>query len=283
MKAIEFDAQQVRCIDIASPFPSDRELLVEVLYAGFFLHDTSFGNQGCGRVLKDPLDEVAPGTVVAWSDATGPIAEQVVVDRSRVVAVSDLIAPHIGASMLRPGMAASYSLFEILKLVQGEAVVVTNAGSAIGLYMIAIAREKDIIVYAVSESEEGRVAADKAGATAVFSGQPGTAAQIKALNDGIGVDAVVLARSDFKNGFAHEVGRSSARTCCYEDLASIRMDANGFRKHAQTVTRVLEETRWEPPVHVCESIDDASSLLGSETSEVCDNDLGAIKLQGSTS
>ena len=240
MKAIDVDAQDARCIDVASPHPSDSELLVEVLYAGLFLDDASSGNQGCGRVVMDPLDEVAPGTMVAWSEAPGLIAEHVVVDRNRVVAVSDTISPQVAASMLRPGIAANYALFEVLHLVQGEAVVVTEAGSPIGLYAIALARERDVIVYAVSGTSEGQHAARNAGATAVFGDGARSVSEIMALNDGIGVDAMLISRSALDSGFARDIGRSSARTCYYEDLASICVDINEFRKHAQAVTRMLE-------------------------------------------
>ncbi|WP_143110003.1 hypothetical protein [Corynebacterium sp. NML140438] len=280
MRAIDVDAQHARCVDVASPTPSDSGLLVEVLYAGVFLDDATSGNHGCGRVLTDPQDEVAPGTMVAWSEAPGQIAEHVVVDRNRVVAVSDNIAPQVAASMLRPGIAAAYALFEVLDLVQGEAVVVTEASSPIGLYAIALARERDVIVYAVADTAEGQRAARNAGATAVFEDKPRSVSAIMALNDGIGVDAMMVSRNALDNGFACQVGRSSARTCYYEDLASISVDTNEFRKHAQAVTRMLEECRWQPSVEVLESLEDADSLPSEHRAPTDKSRLLAINLRG---
>ena len=280
MKAIDVHAQHTRCIDVASPRPSESELLVEVLYAGGFLDDASPGNQGCGRVVMDPLDEVAPGTMVAWSEAPGLIAEHVVVDRNRVVAVSDAIPPQVAASMLRPGITADYALFELLDLVQGEAIVVTEANSPIGLYAIALARERDVIVYAVSGTSEGQRAARSAGATAVFGDDVRSVSEIMALNDGIGVDAMMISQSALDSGFARDVGRSSARTCFYEDLTSIRVDTNEFRKHAQAVTRMLEDARWQPPVELLESLDEGDPLSHESAASSHQSRLAAIHVRG---
>ena len=124
--------------DVEPPTPSEGQLLVDVSYAGINYIDTYFrsgtypsdppyipGTEGCGRVVSDPLGEIAPGTLVAWHEAPGSYAEQVAVDRNRLVAVPEGVAPEVAASMLLQGMTSHYLLHGVRETQPGDTMVVT--------------------------------------------------------------------------------------------------------------------------------------------------------------
>ena len=98
------------------PVPTPEQVLIDVTYAHVQRDPTPApgtgipGAAGCGRVAHDPVGEIAAGTLVAFFDAQGAYAEQVVVHRDRIAAVPESIDGEVAACMLAPGiLAVSYT------------------------------------------------------------------------------------------------------------------------------------------------------------------------------
>lgn len=189
--------------DAPEPTPQDHQVLVDVLYAGVNYIDTYFregiyhselpfipGQEGCGRVLRDPKGEIAEGTLVAWDAAPGSYAERVCVDRARLVAVPESISPEVAASMLLQGMTAHYLLYGVRDTQQGDTMLVTAGAGGVGLLLTQLAHAQGATVYSVVSTEEKDQLAYEAGATEVFRYNEGLAESVRRRNGGRGVDVV---------------------------------------------------------------------------------------------
>lgn len=189
--------------DVDAPVPGEGQLLVDVSFAGVNFIDTYFrsgtypseppyipGTEGCGRVVDDPRGEIAPGTLVAWHDAPGSYAEQVAVDRNRLVAVPEGVAPEVAASMLLQGMTSHYLLHGVRETAPGDTMVVTAGAGGVGLILTQMAAAEEATVYSVVSTDEKERLAYEAGAAKVFRYGPSLAEEIKAENGGRGVDVV---------------------------------------------------------------------------------------------
>lgn len=189
--------------DVEGPQPSNEQLLIDVSYAGVNFIDTYFrsgtyaseppyipGTEGCGRVVEDPKGEIAPGTLVAWHDAPGSYAEQVVVDRNRIVAVPEGVDEAVAASMLLQGMTSHYLLHGVRETKPGDTMVVTAGAGGVGLILTQMAAALEATVYSVVSTDEKEKLAYEAGATKVFRYSDSLADDIKEANGGEGVDVV---------------------------------------------------------------------------------------------
>lgn len=188
--------------DVEAPSLSNEQLLVDVSYAGINYIDTYFrsgaypqdvpyipGSEGCGRVAHDPKGEIAEGTLVAWSSAPGSYAEQVAVDRNRIVAVPEGVDAPVAASMLLQGMTAHYLVEDVYPVAEGSSIVVTAGAGGVGLILTQMAAAKGAKVYSVVSTEEKAELAREAGAAEVFRYGDDLAERIREANGG-GVDAV---------------------------------------------------------------------------------------------
>lgn len=189
--------------DAPEPTPGENEVLVEVLVAGVNYIDTYFregiyhaatpfipGQEGVGRVLEDPRGEIAPGTKVAWSDAFGSYAEQVCVQRDRLVAVPQEIDDEVAASMLLQGMTAHMLTHSVYDLTEDRSCLITAGAGGVGLLATQFAAARGATVYSVVSSDEKEELAYQAGATEVFSYSPNLAEMVRRRNGGRGVDVV---------------------------------------------------------------------------------------------
>ena len=217
--------------EVADPVPGEGQLLVDVDYAGVNYIDTYFrsgtyaseppytpGTEGCGRVVDDPLGEIAPGTLVAWHDAPGSYAEKVAVDRNRLVAVPEGVQPEVAASMLLQGMTSHYLLHGVRDTRPGDTMVITAGAGGVGLILTQMAAALETTVYSIVSSDEKEDLAYKAGATKVFRyGDKGSALaeEIKEVNGGKGVNVVYdgVGRDTFQ--FALEVTGPRGLVCSF--------------------------------------------------------------------
>lgn len=192
--------------DTPAPAPSKEQLLIDVSFAGVNFIDTYYrsgaypadlpyipGSEGCGRVAHDPQGLIAEGTLVAWHDAPGSYAEQVVVDRNRVVSVPEGVNERAAASMLLQGMTAHYLTESVHPVTADTSLVVTAGAGGVGLMLTQMAASKGARIYSLVSTEDKAALAREAGATEAFiyGGDAGELAQrIRDVNDGAGVDVV---------------------------------------------------------------------------------------------
>lgn len=192
--------------DVEAPAPSKEQLLIDVSYAGINFIDTYFrsgtypadlpyipGSEGCGRVAHDPQGQIAEGTVVAWHDAPGSYAEQVVVDRNRVVSVPEGVDERAAASMLLQGMTAHYLTESVHPVTHDTSLVVTAGAGGVGLMLTQMAAAKGARIYSLVSTEDKATLAREAGATEAFiygDDDAELAQRIREANGGAGVDVV---------------------------------------------------------------------------------------------
>ncbi|MCS5479533.1 quinone oxidoreductase [Corynebacterium sp. YIM 101645] len=189
--------------DVEAPVPGEDEVLVDVLVAGVNYIDTYYregvyhaglpfipGLEGTGRVVHDPLGEIAEGTVVAWSEAFGSYAEQVCVARDRLVAVPEGVEPEVAASMLLQGITAHYLTHGVYDLNEGDSCLITAGAGGVGLLVTQMAAAKGARVFSVVSSDEKAELAREAGATEVFHYSENLAEVVRRRNGGVGVDVV---------------------------------------------------------------------------------------------
>ncbi|MDY3127690.1 MAG: quinone oxidoreductase [Corynebacterium sp.] len=189
--------------EVPAPTPLDSEVLVNVLVAGINYIDTYYregiytqttpfipGLEGVGRVAFDPRGEIAPGTMVAWDHAFGSYAEQVCVDRSRLVAVPDTIDVTVAGTMLLQGMTAHYLANSVYQLAPGSTCLITAGAGGVGLILTQMAKHLGAEVISVVSTEEKERLAHDAGADHVLRYCEDLADRVRSLNDGQGVDVV---------------------------------------------------------------------------------------------
>lgn len=273
--------------DVEAPTPSKSQLLIDVTYAGINYIDTYFrsgtypqevpyipGSEGCGRVVHDPLGEIAEGTLVAWNRGPGSYAEQVVVDRGRVVAVPEGVSEPVAASMLLQGMTSHYLVESVYPVTDETSLVVTAGAGGVGLMLTQMAAAKGARVFSVVSSAEKEALAAEAGATQVFRYGDDLAAQIKEANGGEGVDVVFDGVGADTFDFALEVCRPRGMVASFGSasgdvppfsiqqlnragslfLTRPKLDDytatdDEFRMRAQAVARAVEEGTLSIRIH----------------------------------
>ena len=294
--------------DVEAPTPTKEQLLIDVSFAGINYIDTYFrsgtypqdvpyipGSEGCGRVAHDPLGEIAEGTLVAWNRGPGSYAEQVVVDRGRVVAVPEGVDEAVAASMLLQGMTAHYLVESVYPVTADSSVVVTAGAGGVGLMLTQMAAAKGARVFSVVSTAEKESLAAGAGATQVFRYGEDLAAQIKEANGGEGVDAVFDGVGADTIDFALEVCRPRGIVASFGSASGDvppfeiqRLNRAGslfmtrpklddytstddeFRMRAQAVTRMVEDgtltVRVHPPYPLSEARKAHEDLQARKTS-----------------
>lgn len=193
--------------DVADPGPG--ELLVTLAAAGVnfvdvyhrtgaYPRDTPFvpGVEGAGTVtaVGDGVTAVSIGDRVAWADAPGSYAEQVLVRAERAVAVPDEVPSELAAAAMLQGMTAHYLTRSTYPIKAGDAVLIHAAAGGMGLLLTQLAKHAGARVIATVSTEEKERLARTAGADEVirYAGLPAErlAAEVRRLTGGEGVAAV---------------------------------------------------------------------------------------------
>ncbi|UIZ93201.1 quinone oxidoreductase [Corynebacterium sp. CNCTC7651] len=232
MKAIEVSShggpEVLTYTDIEAPTPTQEQVLIDVSFAGVNFIDTYFrsgaypselpyvpGSEGCGRVAFDPSGEIPEGTLVAFNEGKGTYAEQTVVNRGRIVAVPEGVAPEVAASMLLQGMTAHYLITDAYPVSEETSLVITAGAGGVGLMLTQLASAKGAKVYSVVSTEEKAELAREVGATGVFHYGDNLADQIREANGGQGVDVVFdgVGKDTFQ--FALDVVRPRGLVCSF--------------------------------------------------------------------
>lgn len=208
--------------DVPVPEPSENEVLVEVLVAGINYIDTYFregiyptdlpfipGQEGVGRVVRDPHGDIAEGSLVAWTGTLGSYAQYAVVPRDHLVALPDGLDLHVAASMLLQGITAHYLCYGVKDLQEGDTCLLTAGAGGVGLILTQMAAAKGARVISVVSTDAKEALAREAGAAKVLRYSPRLADEVRDATDGIGVDIVYdgVGRDTFEHSLNAVRGR----------------------------------------------------------------------------
>lgn len=193
--------------ELPPPRPGPGELLVDVAAAGVNFIDTYHrggtyprslpfvpGVEGAGRVaaVGPGVDGVRAGDRVAWADAPGSYAEQVVVPAERVVPVPANMDDETAAAALLQGMTAHYLTVSTYPVGEGDSVVVHAAAGGVGLLLTQLVTARGGRVIGTVSTAEKEQLAREAGAAEVirYTKVDDLAAAVRGLTGGDGVAVV---------------------------------------------------------------------------------------------
>jgi NADPH2:quinone reductase len=187
--------------ELPAPRPGPGQVLVDVEVAGVNYRDVyertgggepplTAGVEGAGTVaeLGDRVTGVDVGDRVAWANAPGSYAEQVVVDAQRAVPVPGGVTTELAAAALLQGMTAHYLGTATYPVQAGDTVLVQAAAGGMGLLLTQIVKLSGGRVIGTTSTDEKAALAREAGADEVI-GYDGLAERARDLTAGEGVAA----------------------------------------------------------------------------------------------
>jgi NADPH2:quinone reductase len=190
--------------DLPAPGPEEGQLLVDIEAVGVNYRDVyertgAYGGtppfvagvEGAGTVtdVGENVTGVSIGDRVAWSNAPGSYAEQVVLDAARAVPIPDGVSTELAAAVLLQGMTAHYLAASTYPVRSGDDVLVHAAAGGVGLLLTQLVKARGGRVIATTSTEEKASVARKAGADEVI-GYDGFSERVRELTDGSGVAVV---------------------------------------------------------------------------------------------
>ncbi|MCP2170251.1 quinone oxidoreductase family protein [Goodfellowiella coeruleoviolacea] len=207
-------------VEVDQPRPGAGELLVEVGAAGVNYIDTyhrsglyplplpfGLGLEGAGRVsaVGPEVTGFSVGDRVAWKQAPGSYAEQVVVRAAEAVAVPDGVSDEVAAAIMLQGMTAHYLVASTYPVQAGDTILVHAAAGGVGLLLIQLAKARGARVIGTVSTEEKERLARQAGADEVIRyTEVDFTEQVRRLTDGQGVAVVYdgVGRTTFDGSLA---------------------------------------------------------------------------------
>jgi NADPH2:quinone reductase len=159
--------------DLPPSEPGPDELLVDVAAIGVNYRDVYERTiPGYAGPLPRVVGVEGAGTVgedrVAWLDAPGSYAEQVVVSADRAVPIPDGVTDEQAAAVLLQGITAQYLSSSTYPVAEGDRVVVHAAAGGVGHLLTQLVRLRGGRVLATTSSEEKAELARAAGAEEVM-------------------------------------------------------------------------------------------------------------------
>jgi len=195
-----------------TPMPGPGEVRIRVAFSGVNPSDTK-SRAGSRPVLDgiviphsdgagiiDSVGEgVAPARVgervwtwnAQYKRPHGTAAEYVVLPANQAVPLPDDTSLEAGACLGIPALTA-YRAVELAELAAGKSVLVIGGASAVGFYVLQMARAREARVITTVGSEEKAAYLRQAGfhETILYKQEP-TAQRVLSLTDGAGVDAII--------------------------------------------------------------------------------------------
>ncbi|MGZ4334424.1 MAG: quinone oxidoreductase family protein [Gaiellaceae bacterium] len=187
--------------DVPAPRPGPGELLVDVAFAGVNFRDiyerrggygqpppVVAGIEGSGRVaaLGEGVTGAAVGDRVAWNNAQGSYAEQVVVPAARAVPVPDGVADESACAALLQGMTAHYLTHSTYPVQPGDEALVHAAAGGAGRLVVQMVKARGGRVTATTSGGEKAELAGSAGADEVIGYDDVPEARFAVAYDGVG-------------------------------------------------------------------------------------------------
>lgn len=165
--------------EVDAPVAGPGQLLVDVAAAGVNYIDTYqregrypvrtpfvLGLEGAGtvRAVGEGVTDVEVGDRVAWKDALGSYADQVVVPVDEAVPVPDGVPDDIATAILLQGLTAHYLASSTYPVQPGDWVVVHAAAGGVGRLLTQIVKIRGGHVLATTSTREKAELAEQAGA-----------------------------------------------------------------------------------------------------------------------
>jgi NADPH2:quinone reductase len=159
--------------DVPPPEPGPGELLVDVTAIGVNYRDVyERAIPGYAGPLPRIVGVEGAGTVggdrVAWIDAPGSYAEQVVVSAERAVPIPDGVSDEQAVAVLLQGMTAQYLCSSTYPVAEGDRVVVHAAAGGVGRLLTQLVRLRGGHVIATTSTDEKAELARAAGAEEIL-------------------------------------------------------------------------------------------------------------------
>jgi NADPH:quinone reductase len=187
--------------DVPTPEPGAGELLVDVAVAGVNFRDVYerrggygqalpliAGIEGMGRVaaVGDGVEDVAVGDRVAWNNAQGSYAEQVVVPAAKAVPVPEALSDELACAALLQGMTAHYLTHSTYPVQEGDEVLVHAAAGGAGRLIVQMAKMRGGRVTATTSGGKKAELARSAGADEVIGYDEVPESRFTVVYDGVG-------------------------------------------------------------------------------------------------
>ncbi|WP_309130839.1 quinone oxidoreductase [Brevibacterium sp.] len=190
--------------EIDTPQPGPGEVLIDVEAAGVNFIDTYrrsgvypmdyphvVGVEGTGRIaaVGEGIERFSPGDRVAWHDAHGSYATQVVAKADMLLSVPEFVRTEVAAAMPLQGLTAQYLATGSHAIKPGEIALVHAGAGGVGLLLTQIIKHLGGKVISTVSTEEKAELSRKAGADEVFLYGEGVdvAEKVRELTDGEGV------------------------------------------------------------------------------------------------
>ena len=193
--------------DVPAPEPAPGEVRIAMRVAGVNFIDTYLrsglypsslpavaGKEGAGVVeaVGAGVDDVAVGDRVAFFDAQGSYADQVVLRAERLLPLPGGLSFSDGAALPLQGMTARYLIHTIRPLGPGDRVLVHAAAGGVGLLAVQMAKLAGAEVFGTCSTEEKAERARSAGADhVILYTQCDFADEVLRLTGGRGVDLAI--------------------------------------------------------------------------------------------
>jgi NADPH:quinone reductase len=186
--------------DEPAPAAGPGEVLVDVAIAGVNYRDiyertgvyptkppVVAGIEGAGTVVKG-AGEFSPGDRVAWKNAQGSYAEQVVVPVAEALPIPEGVTEELACAVLLQGMTAHYLTHSTYVVKPGDDVLVHAGAGGVGLLLTQIAKLRGARVTATTSGGEKAELARGAGAEEVIGYDEVPEEAFEVVYDGVGKD-----------------------------------------------------------------------------------------------
>lgn len=222
MRAIRFHGkggpEVLQLDEIPRPEPGPGEVRIGLRFAGVNFIDTYFrsglydagplparvGKEGSGVVtaVGDGVGDGAGvgegvagpriGDRVAFWDATGSYADEVLLPAARALALPDALSFELGAALPLQGMTAHYLVHGIRPVEPGDTVLIHAAAGGVGLLATQLARRAGARIFGTCSTPEKATLARAAGCDEVFLyTRTNFADAVLAATGGKGVDLTI--------------------------------------------------------------------------------------------
>jgi NADPH:quinone reductase len=265
--------ETMRIDDVPDPEPGAGEVVARVAAAGVNFIDTyqrsgaypldlpsGLGLEGAGEVVAvgAGVDEDLIGTPVAWTDALGSYAEQVVVAADRAVRVPEGVDLQVAAALMLQGLTAHYLSHSTFPLGRDHTALVYAAAGGVGRLLCQLALRRGARVIGLTSTDEKEAEVRRLGVEDVIRYRDEGVVisdEVRRLTDGRGVQVVFDSvgadtfeqslRSLAPRGMLVLFGQSSGKVPPV-DLQTLNQHGSLFvtRPSIGAYTATSDELRW---------------------------------------
>ena len=186
---------------VPAPVPGPDDVLVRVAVAGVNFRDVYerrgeygppppliAGIEGAGRVVSvgEGVRDLASGARVAWNNAQGSYAEQVVLPAARAVPIPEGIGEELACAALLQGMTAHYLTHSTYPVQEGDEVLVHAGAGGAGRLVVQLAKLRGGRVTATTSGGEKAELARSAGADEAIGYDEVPEERFAVVYDGVG-------------------------------------------------------------------------------------------------